>query len=80
MIERINKIKKFGFFYDYKQSPTLKNFTRYNLVYGWNASGKSTLSKIFRSIELGKLQEGFPDAEFEIKNDDAVNACPACMK
>jgi wobble nucleotide-excising tRNase len=71
MIERINKIKKFGFFYDYKQSPTLKNFTRYNLVYGWNASGKSTLSKIFRSIELGKLQEGFPDAEFEIKNDDA---------
>ena len=71
MIKRINKIKKFGFFDDYKHNADLQDFTKYNLVYGWNASGKSTLSKIFGCIELGKLQDEFSTAEFEIKNEDA---------
>lgn len=71
MIKRINKIKKFGFFDDYKHNADLQDFTKYNLVYGWNASGKSTLSKIFGCIELGQLQDEFSNAEFEIKNEDA---------
>lgn len=71
MIKRINKIKKFGFFENYKHNTDLQDFTKYNLVYGWNASGKSTLSKIFGCIELGKLQDEFSTAEFEIKIEDA---------
>jgi len=71
MIKRINKIKNFGFFEDFQHGSDLQDFTKYNLIYGWNASGKSTLSKVFRSIELRKLQDGFNTAEFEIKNGDA---------
>ena len=30
----------------------LREFSRFNLIYGWNGSGKTTISRILRSLEL----------------------------
>ena len=36
---------------------SLDEFGRFNLIYGWNGSGKSTISEIFRSLELRKSHD-----------------------
>lgn len=68
MIERINRIKNFGIYKDFTFDAP--DFKQYNLMYGWNYSGKTTLSRIFRCIELEELHLDFPDAEFELIGDD----------
>jgi len=69
MIISISKIKNFGLFKDFKWSSNIHNFSQYNLIYGWNYSGKTTLSRILRSIELKELHSDFQDAEFELTDD-----------
>ena len=69
MIERINKIKDFGLFKNFKWHSNLQNFCQYNLIYGWNYSGKTTLSRIFGCIELKELHSDFQNAEFELTDD-----------
>ncbi|WP_407200770.1 AAA family ATPase [Citrobacter freundii] len=43
MIVCINRLKQFGIFSDFNGTK-IQKFGRYNLVYGWNGTGKSTLS------------------------------------
>lgn len=69
MIEKVNKIKNFGLFKDFKWNDDVKSFSNYNLIYGWNYSGKTTLSRIFRCIELTKLHSDFQNAEFVLTDD-----------
>lgn len=69
MINKINKIKNFGIYNSYRfsnvQTPEFKKF---NLIYGWNYSGKTTLSRIFRSFELKKISPGYESSEFELED------------
>jgi wobble nucleotide-excising tRNase len=51
MIKKIKKIKDYRIFKDFSWSSELNDFARFNLIYGWNASGKTTLSNIFREME-----------------------------
>jgi wobble nucleotide-excising tRNase len=69
MIKSVDKIKNFGLFKDFKWSSNIPNFSQYNLIYGWNYSGKTTLSRILRSIELKELHSDFQNAEFELIDD-----------
>ena len=46
MIVCINRLKQFGIFSDFNGTK-IQKFGRYNLVYGWNGTGKSTLSNLF---------------------------------
>ena len=62
----MDKIKKFGLFEDFKWNSNTPNFNQYNLIYGWNYSGKTTLSRIFRCVELKELHTDFQNAEFEL--------------
>ena len=58
-IERITKIKKHRIFRGFDWPHHLLNFKEKNLFYGWNGTGKSTLSNLFRSIEKGTdISEG----------------------
>lgn len=50
-IERICKIKNHRIFRGFVWPTDLPDFKEKNLVYGWNGTGKSTLSNLFRSIE-----------------------------
>ena len=70
MLKRIDSIENFGIFQDYKSDASLKEFSNYNLFYGWNGSGKSTLSKIFRALETKQLPEKFENAKFKLTLDN----------
>ena len=51
-IKSVVKIKKFPSFVDFKPTTDLPEFSKYNLIYGWNGSGKTTFSRILRLFEL----------------------------
>ena len=50
-IERIHKIKNHRIFREFSWPSDLPDFNARNLIYGWNGTGKSTLSNLFRSME-----------------------------
>jgi len=70
MVSQIIKLKKFGIFQDFKPTTELKDFNKFNLIYGWNGSGKSTLAKLFFSIQNRVAHEHFDNAEFSITVKD----------
>ncbi len=72
LIKSTVKIKKFPSFIDFKPVTDLPEFSKYNLIYGWNGSGKTTFSRILRLFELQTNQYDDPvnPAEFEFKLSD----------
>lgn len=58
MIKGILKIKGLGVFADYNRPPDTHDFVRKNVIYGWNYSGKTTLSRLFALLES---KQGNPD-------------------
>lgn len=50
-IERFSRLIDCGIFRDFTWPEELPNFGRYNLIYGWNGTGKTTLSRILRFLE-----------------------------
>ena len=75
MIKHIIKIKNCPSFIDFKPASDLPEFTKYNLIYGWNGSGKTCFSRVLRSFEVGKNYYEHPErqAEFEFKLDDGMS-------
>lgn len=62
-ITRIAKAKGYRIFRDFSWSTNdLSDFARYNIIYGWNGAGKTSLSNIFRHIQLkAPLSDGEVD-------------------
>jgi len=50
-INRISRLYDCGIFRDFAWPANLPDFGRYNLIYGWNWTGKTTLSRIMRCLE-----------------------------
>ena len=48
---------------------TVQNFKRLNILYGRNYSGKTTLSRIFRSLETRKLPLNYAGSSFTVTGD-----------
>lgn len=65
MFKNIKSIKNFGIFKDARTNGG-QPFYQFNLLYGFNYSGKTTLSRIFRAMQLGEMPEGFETGSFEI--------------
>ena len=73
MIKKIAKIKNFGIFENFHWSNSLNEFSRFNLIYGWNGCGKTTFSKIFTLIEYkddSNLLKNLKDYEFTFELND----------
>lgn len=68
MITKINKIRNFGVFKDYNWN--CLNFTKFNLIYGWNYSGKTTLSRVFRCFETGEKYVNCNMGTFELVDEN----------
>ncbi len=66
MIKRIKKIKNAGIFGYYSWDASLPEFKRYNLIYGWNWCGKTTLSNLFAALKTG-FSDKHPEIEYEIE-------------
>jgi len=71
-IKKIETINEFGQFYDFNWPGNLYEFEKYNFFYGWNYSGKTTLSRIFRCLELKKLHSDYQNARFRIETDNGT--------
>jgi wobble nucleotide-excising tRNase len=72
MIRTIQTIKNFGVFGDFRWPTGLPEFKKRNLLYGWNYSGKTTLSRIIRAFEQRRPHSDFADAQLQLKMDDGA--------
>ncbi len=53
-ISRILRLRSCGVFRNFTWPSNLPDFGRYNLIYGWNGTGKTTLSRIFQDLQVGR--------------------------
>lgn len=78
MISKISKLKNFGIFHDFSWKAELPEFKKFNLIYGWNRSGKTTISRVLASCEKkcvydkDKFKQCPENGEFEIKTSDGT--------
>lgn len=72
MIKKLIKLKKFGIFDNWSWNSDVPEFRRFNLIYGWNRSGKTTLSRVFYACEKQTtILKRYPKGgEFQIKEDN----------
>ena len=68
-ISRIARLRHPGVLRDFTWASDLATFGRYNLIYGWNGSGKTTISKMFRALETRTLPAN-GDVAFSISGSD----------
>ncbi len=75
MITSITKLKNFDIFYNFLWDRSIPEFKKFNLIFGWNRSGKTTLSRIFSACEKKSIifKEYPENGEFEIKQDNNSN-------
>lgn len=75
MIKRIN-VGSFGSFRDFDWAQSVRSdanildMCRLNILYGRNYSGKTTLSRIFRSFECRKLPKNIHAPQFEFRTEE----------
>lgn len=74
MIKRFVNIKDFGVFknFNWTSNPNLQEFTEKNILFGWNYSGKTTLSRVFTFIRDKSIPSEFRDIKFKIKLKNGV--------
>ena len=72
MITKATKLTNFGIFHDFAWKPGIPEFKKYNLIYGWNRSGKTTISRCFSACERRSVGfKQYPSAaQFQITLDD----------
>jgi wobble nucleotide-excising tRNase len=70
-LKALDSLTGFGLFRNFIWDTTqLEEFDRYNLIYGWNYSGKTTLSRAFQCVEDASLHSDFAGGTFQfIKGD-----------
>ena len=62
-IEKISRISRHRCFRRFSWPSDLNEFSRYNLLYGWNGSGKTTITNLFRVLET---QQSVSEGEVSI--------------
>lgn len=67
MINKIESICNLGIYKNYRMDSKLQEFKKFNLFYGWNGSGKTTISKLFRIIEKKEIPEEYQNLKFKIE-------------
>lgn len=81
IIKNIRQLKGATVLAERKSSTPSVDFKRFNLIYGFNGCGKSTLSRIFASLQQGARHQRLPeDCTFEIEMDDGAKySCPKSL-
>ncbi|MCA8470411.1 AAA family ATPase [Burkholderia cepacia] len=70
MITGIAKIKGLGVYHNYTKPAGTQDFGIKNLIYGWNYSGKTTLSRLFAQLESKKSNPDLAGCEFSLETTD----------
>lgn len=73
-VTKITTIENLAVFKDFKWDDYVKDkdgkiltFQDINIIYGRNYSGKTTLSRIFRAFETGKISDKYVNPKFQLK-------------
>ncbi len=74
MIKKFRDIVSFGVFNNYKWNnvPRIKDLNDKNIIYGWNYSGKTTLSRIVDSLGKSTIHPDYENVKFEIELYDGT--------
>lgn len=64
-LKKITKLKNLGIYDDFSWTGDLPELKQYNLVYGWNGTGKTTLSKLLGALNTGSHPE-FDTLEYSV--------------
>jgi len=78
LIRCISRLRNCGIFRTFDWPTDLPEFGRFNLIYGWNGTGKTTLSRVLRHLEKQTIPEGevklkMSNGEFEGKQFPDLN-------
>lgn len=75
-IKKIDLIKGMAVYDDFQWSSSMRDagnniteFKSLNIIYGRNYSGKTTLSRIFRALEIGTISDKYSSPEFQLSFD-----------
>ncbi|HUW36131.1 MAG TPA: AAA family ATPase [Rhodocyclaceae bacterium] len=79
MIKNIQRIKNFGIFDDYIRPPTIADFAEKNVIYGWNYSGKTTISRLFNALQTKSLSDDFHTAKFSVIDHGGMTITEASL-
>jgi wobble nucleotide-excising tRNase len=74
-IKRVQEISNLGIYRHYSSSSELPDFQFYNVIYGWNGTGKTTLSRAFSALGSQLSPVDFPDmsASFLLDSGEKVS-------
>jgi len=82
MLKNILRMREFGVFDDYTKPVAIQDFSDRNIIYGWNYSGKTTISRLFGMLESKQLHSDFQDVQFNVSDhggasisENTVSAC-----
>ncbi len=79
-VEKLVQITGVGIWRDHNPQSPDADFTRKTIVYGFNGSGKTSLSRIFSSLEANSLANGLDDrTKFQAKFSDGTTATDASL-
>ncbi|MBR7782593.1 AAA family ATPase [Undibacterium luofuense] len=70
MLKSIAKIKGLGVYQSYNKPAGTQDFGIKNLIYGWNYSGKTTLSRLFAQLETKSVNPDLSGCEFILETTD----------
>ena len=81
MFKKVSTLKNFGIFRNFEWSSDTPDFSRFNLIYGWNKSGKTTFSRAFVACEKETTEfKQYPtDGEFEIETESEAISHSNCQ-
>ena len=78
MIRQIDNLRNLGILRNF-QWGGLTNFTKKNLIYGWNYSGKTTLSRVFSMFESPERLASYPGVSFRVTLEDGTSFTEATL-
>lgn len=67
ILKKITKLKNLGVYADFSWPSDLAELKKYNVIYGWNGTGKTTLSKLLGALATGSHPE-FPALEYTVQD------------
>jgi len=73
MISRILEADNLGLLNGFKWDNAIDDFKKFNIFYGWNYSGKTTLSRVFSNFEASQRHQDYPSCSSKILTDDGLH-------
>lgn len=72
-IKRLKYLRQFGIFQDFSWNNQTTDFQSRNIIYGWNYSGKTTLSRLFELISsMADQKDDFPTFRIDLDKDGTL--------